>query len=199
MKTPVKDLKRFIISQRFTAMINRYECFAYDGTTQGERVAFAEQKRLKIKEEITLYSDDTKSETVFTMKAEKAFDLRSKYFVNDAAGNQIGYLKKQFKASLIRSTWEVCDAGGQQLALVQEVSVPIAILRRYGGIIPVVGGFLNYLPFNFQLLREGAEIGTVRRIFGLRDKYDVHVTDNAPFDGRLILALGVALDALQAR
>jgi len=49
----------FFVSQRITMMVNRYEVRAAnpDGS-EGQLLAFAEQKRMKLKEEVVFFSDE---------------------------------------------------------------------------------------------------------------------------------------------
>jgi hypothetical protein len=95
----------------------------------------------------------------------------------------------------------VRDAEGNLLFDGQEKSLPIALIRRFAGFASEWLDVLQWLPFNFVLLKDGAEAGTYRRVLGkLRDRY---VLELAPplqdVDRRLVLAFAVALDALQDR
>jgi hypothetical protein len=79
---------------------------------------------------------------------------------------------------------------GQPDVVGQERSVGIAILRRVQDVLP--------LPFHFDFALDGQPIMSVDRQRSLRDRYllMVHVPG---LDRRLAIAMGVALDALQAR
>ena len=81
----------FSMKQRITLMANRYELITTnpDGT-DGPLLAFAQQKRMAFKEQVTFYADDTKSQAVFSFKARKRIDLGSGYDVFDANGQSIG-------------------------------------------------------------------------------------------------------------
>jgi uncharacterized protein YxjI len=195
----LQDSTAFVLKQRLTLLINRYEYFAKDGDTEVP-VAFVEQKRFKLKEEITAWSGQDRGAVVYTMKAEKVLDVRGKYLITGADGQLVGYLRKVFGQSLLRSTWEVYDAADTLLLTVQETSQLVAVVRRVGGLVPVVGDLLELLPFNFQFLRDGRVVGIYNRIMGLRDHYDLKLEPAAAdIDRRLVLALGIALDALQGR
>ena len=103
--------QRFALRQKITMMVNRYELrtLADDGT-EGPVIAFAEQKRLAFKEQVTFYTDATKSTPVFGFKARQRLDLGATYDVTDASGQPIGEFRKDFKASLLRSTWHSVTA-----------------------------------------------------------------------------------------
>ncbi len=57
----VQTLTRLYVRQRITMMVNKYEVRAAgpDGA-EGELIAFAQQKRLAFKEQVTLYEDESK-------------------------------------------------------------------------------------------------------------------------------------------
>jgi len=101
---------RFVMKQRITMMVNRYEVLAAetDGS-DGQVLAFAEQKRMTLKEQVTVYSGPDKSQVLFSFKARKAIDLGAGYDVLDATGQPIGYFKKDFGKSLLRSSVQVPD------------------------------------------------------------------------------------------
>src|SRR3712207_9056720 len=63
----------FFVKQRITVMVNRYEVLAAnpDGT-EGQMLAFAEQKRMKLKEEVVFFSDPGKTRRVFSFKIGRA-------------------------------------------------------------------------------------------------------------------------------
>jgi hypothetical protein len=127
------------------------------------------------------------------------FEVRGRFDITTPEGERIGLLEKVFGISLLRSTWRIYDANEQQVALVQEKSMPIAILRRaidlvpYGELIPIV--------FQFTILMDGREVGELRRPIGLRDRYILKLSGDPDrrIDRRVAVALAIALDALQSR
>jgi hypothetical protein len=169
---------------------NRYEIYAAnpDGSF-GQLMGLAEQKKLALKEQVTFYSDDTKSRPVFGFKARKVMDLNSGYDITDENGQQIGFFKKDFGASLLRSTFHVEGPGYTGTG--QERSQLVAILRRFTEI--------PFLPIHFDFVTpEGQPLLGVERQGSIRDKYTVHVPDER-VDFRVAAAIAVGLDALMQR
>lgn len=187
----VQGQHQFHIRQRLRMMVNQYEvrAVAPDGT-EGEMLAFAQQKRLAFKEQVTIYTDDSKQQPLLGFKARQRIDLGATYDVTDAAGTPIGLFRKDFAQSLLRSTWHVEQAGLPQVTG-QERSLPVALLRRFVD-------SLSWLPYHFDFIADGQPVFTVVKKWGLRDKYIVEV-QNPQIDRRLVIAMAVALDALQAR
>ena len=60
------------VHQKVTFMTNRYEVFVDNAGEPGELVGYAEQKKFKIKERITIYTDSSKSQVLFEFNARKA-------------------------------------------------------------------------------------------------------------------------------
>ncbi|MFI6065273.1 hypothetical protein ACIA47_08380 [Micromonospora sp. NPDC051227] len=182
---------QFHIRQRLRMMVNQYEVRAVSPNgTEGELLAFAQQKRLAFKEQVTIYTDDSKQQPLLGFKARQRIDLGATYDVTDAAGNPIGLFRKDFAQSLLRSTWHVEQSGLPQVTG-QERSMPVALLRRFVD-------SLSWLPYHFDFTANGQPVFTVVKKWGLRDKYIVEV-QNPQIDRRLVIAMAVALDALQAR
>ena len=201
---PPMDLQnhsQFLLMQKLTFLINRYEYFLYDNGEQGEQIAFVEQKRFAFREHITVWKNDHKSETLFTVRAEKILDVHGKFLVEDEAGRPLGCCRKAFGSSLLRSTWEVHDANGQVLFVAKEKSPVVAIIRRVLQFVPDIGAFANFVPFNFGFEHNGQGVGSHHRVWGsLSDRYALEVGGALKtLDRRLLLALGILLDALQDR
>jgi hypothetical protein len=199
---------RLIIEQKITAFVNKYKVFgvAENGEKAG-LIAFAQQKRLAFKERVTFYSDEQKTNPVFSFRAEKVFDVHGRYFVEDVDGQIIGMFKKEFTKSLIVSTWKVLDANGTERFLIKESNTALAVLRRFIGFVPYLGDifelvikFFRY-HFSFVDVVSQVEIGKYEKITLFRDHYSLQMTDEsfAATDWRVLAAMGVALDALQSR
>jgi hypothetical protein len=124
-------------------------------------------------------------------------------FAGVASGQHLGQLGKVFGRSLLRSTWRIYDAGGNEVGWARERSLFVALFRRLVGFVPVVGGFADWLPipYNFDYYVGDRRIGGLDRILGVRDRYRLDVSGDAErtIDRRVVLALAVGMDALQAR
>jgi uncharacterized protein YxjI len=190
---------RFFIRQRITVMVNRYEIRAAnpDGS-EGALMAFAEQKRMKLKEEVVFFTDESKSRPVFSFKARQRLDVHAEHDVLDEYGRPLGWFSKQFGASLLRSTWNLSAPGIQ--AVGQERRLFIAILRRIWDFIPWIGDIWVPFVFHFDFVdtATGQTVMVSERKKAIRDRYDVTVADPR-LDFRVAASMAVALDALQSR
>jgi uncharacterized protein YxjI len=186
-------------------MVNQYEVstLGVDEKSAGDPVCFVEQKRMKLKEDLRAFTDESKAAEVFRIKAQQVWDPRAKYDITDATGQKIGQLRKTFGKSLLRSTWEIYDAGDNQVASARERNLLVALFRRIVGFVPYIGDFADFLPipYHFDYFIGDQRIGGLERILGVRDRYRLDITGDTgrAIDRRVVLALAIGLDALQAR
>ncbi|SFP83098.1 hypothetical protein SAMN05660464_4362 [Geodermatophilus dictyosporus] len=190
---------RFAVRQRITVMVNRYEVRAVqpDGS-EGHLLAMAQQKRLKLKEEVVFTADEARTRPVFSFRARQRLDVHAEHDVFDEYGQVLGSFRKRFGASLLRSTWELSAPGLQ--AIGRERRPFLAILRRIWEFIPYLGDLWVPFVFHFDFVdtATGAPVLVVERRKSIRDRYDVHVPDPR-LDFRVAASMAVALDALQSR
>ena len=193
---------RFMIQQVFKPIANEYRISAPpSGDEEGTPLLFVKQKKMKIKEDIRFRLSSEDEAFVFMIKSKSVFEFRGRHEVLDADGTVLGTLEKNFTKSLIRSHWHVRNPAGEELFEAHETSFLIAIVRRVADIGPDWLQVLQWLPFNFTLRRAGEDAGSCRRVLGkLRDRYVLELgAPLADADRRLVIAFGVALDALQDR
>lgn len=189
MTATLQQQQTLLMSQRVTMMVNKYEVRASDASgSAGPVVAFAQQKRMAMKEQVTLYSDESKSSVVAGFKARQVLDLGATYDIVDGNGSSIGSFRKDFAKSLLQSTWHL-DVPGSPTITGQENSLLVALLRRF---------VTSLLPYHFDFKVEGKLVFSVNRKFSLRDRYVITIADPT-IDRRAVIAMAVALDALQAR
>jgi len=201
----------FLLRQRIKLVINQYEFFLPGAAetpgvpeSTSDEICFVEQKRFKFKEDIRFYTDDSKSQEILRIKARQRFDPRATYDVTDELGGKIGSIQKVFGQSLLRSTYRINGANDEELCIVTEHSMPVAIFRRLVGFVPYIGNYAEWLPipYHFDFKRGEGVIGTnTRQMWKIRDVYTIDMTADPQrsVDRRLVLAIAVGMDALQAR
>jgi uncharacterized protein YxjI len=199
---------RFVLRQRVKLVINQYE-FSVPGGEGDDGVAFCfvEQARFKFKEDIRFYADESKSRELMRILARQRFDPAARYDVTGPGGDgteKIGEIQKVFGKSLLRSTYALYDGAGTEVAVVRERSLPVALFRRLVGFVPYIGDFADWLPIAYDFeFRRGEEVVGIhrRRRWKWRDVYDIDFSADPErrVDRRLVLAIAVGIDALQAR
>jgi hypothetical protein len=191
----------FFIDQLIRPVANLYRIstLGLDKASPGDPLAFVRQKKLALKEDIRFFADESEQQELFRIKARQMFELKARYDVTTPEGERLGVLEKVFGKSILRSTWKLHDANEQEVAMAEEKSMHVALFRRiidaipYGDFVPVI--------FQFTIRMDGREVGEMRRPIGFRDRYFLTVGGDHErrIDRRVVVALGIALDALQSR
>jgi hypothetical protein len=210
MGTPFRvdpnDYDRFVLRQRFRPVVNEYEFSLPVGSGEepGRPFCFVRQRRFTFREDIRFYADDSRSVELMRIKARQRFDPRARYDVTAADGSKIGEIQKVFGASLLRSTYRLYNASGAEVATATERSVPVALFRRAVGSCPTSRALRTGFPSLITSRSNGTEwcwgpiaVTSVK----LRDVYTIDMSGDPErsVDRRLILAIAVGMDALQAR
>jgi hypothetical protein len=183
----------FRLDQLIRPVANLYKVSALaPGDEAGAPVAFVRQKKLAIREDLRFFVDERESDELFRVKARQVMDVGGRYDVTTPAGERIGVLQRRLAQTLLRTTWAILDDDEGHVAEVTESSMARGILRRVVD-IPIL--------YHFTILVEGTQVGEVRRILTMRDRYVMTLEGDVDrrIDRRLAVALLVVLDALQAR
>ncbi len=201
-------MKSFIIQQKIQFLVNQYAVYETNAENTdgqpGAMVAFAQQKRLAFKEKFTMYGDDSKSQVVFEVQARQVMDFGARYDVRDPQGAIVGTLGKDFRASLLNSTWHIFLPGQEDkpALIIRERSQALAISRRIWGLIPYIGDIPFFLKYNFDFTdpATGRVVASYNKTTTFRDHYQLDITDEgAAIDWRVMVSLGVMMDAMQSR
>ena len=196
---------RFELRQRIKLVVNQYEFFLpAEGDALSSPFCFVQQKRFKFKEDIRFYTDESHEVELLRIKARQRFDPRARYDVTTPDGQKVGEIQKVFGKSLIRSTYMLYGPDGSELARVHERNLGVALFRRLVGWIPYIGDFADWLPipYHFDFLRGEEKLGVhERQLWKWRDVYTIDMSGDPQktIDRRLVLAIAVGMDALQAR
>lgn len=158
-----------------------------------ERVcAFVQQAAFKLKEDIRVYADESKSREIMTIQARQIIDFSAAYDVVDTAERtKVGALRRKGLSSIVRDSWEFLDANDQPIATLQEDSMAMALLRRF---------LSNLIPQSFNVAANGRPLAAYNQRFNpFVHKLDVTVHPGGGLDPRLALAGGILLSAIEGR
>jgi len=161
----------------------------------GNLVMFSEQKMFKLRKDIRVYSDESKTQEVLSIKARQIMDFSASYDVVDTAMNQkVGALRRKGLRSILRDEWEVLDANDNMIGLIFEDSIGLALLRRF-----LLG---SWLPQNYDITLGQTRVGDLRQNFNLF-RYELNLDfsmDTARMlDRRLGIAAGTLLAAVEGK
>lgn len=181
------------LRQRVTVLQNRYDIHRVSEAGEVE-LAYAEQKRITLREKITFYTDSSSGRVAFTLQARNIFEVVGTYDITEPGGSVLATLRKDPMASLLRSTYHVDTPRGTLTGRERTMWRPVA--RR---IVGMISDFPWLLPIQFDFHdQQGRTIFRIDRQLKVRDVYRIAVSDDE-LDWRVAAACGVAVDALMDR
>lgn len=125
--------------------------------TRNNLLFFVKQKAFKLKEDITVYSDEGKTTELLKIQARSIIDFSAAYDVTDvASGQKVGAVRRKGFSSILRDAWEVLDAGDNVIAKITEDSMLFALLRRF---------LSNLIPQSFVIEADGRPLGFLKQTF----------------------------------
>lgn len=194
--------KIFELHQRLTLMVNEYRVLEDTASGGQALTAFARQKRLAIREQFTLYTDETQQKVLASSKARSIMELGVVFDIYDEAGKTLAVMKKEFKRSLISSTWSIYDAKMETvLYTIKEKSLLMAVGRRIWEILPIPLDLPLPFKFHFSIFSGDAIVGEHIKTTLFRDRYALYLDEPhaSKLDKRAWMIAAVLLDAMQSR
>lgn len=182
---------RYILKKQFFKLLG--ENFRiYD---ESERlVMFAHLKAFKLKEDIGIFSDETKTNQIFAIKARSIIDFSAAYDIWDLTTNEkVGALKRKGFRSIIRDEWIVMDASDREIGRIREEHVALALIRRF---------LTALVPQTFLFEIQGTQACEFRQHFNpFMTKMTIDFTrGNAELlDRRLAMCASILLAAMDSR
>lgn len=98
----------------------------------GELVLFTRMKGFKLKEDLRLYADESRSRELISITTQQVIDFSAGYQVYDHLLNEpIGSLKRRGFKSMLRDEWAITDAMDRPVGIIREDSTVKALVRRF--------------------------------------------------------------------
>ena len=183
---PIFQHPRYLLKRQAIALTGKFRFYDPMGT----QIMFSEQKMFRLREDIRVYSDESKTQEVLSIKARQIIDFSAAYDVVDTALNQkVGALRRKGLRSLLRDEWEVLDANDRVVGLLFEDSIGLALLRRL-----VLG---SWLPQNYDITFGETRVGDLRQNFNLF-RYELNLDFSMDVSHRLDRRFGIAAGILLA-
>lgn len=111
----------------------------------GNYVAYVRQKMFKLKEDVLVFNDESKSQELFRIKADRWLDFNASYAVTDLLNNKnYGRLARKGMRSFWKSHYEILDENNQLKFTVSEDNAWVKIMDGMVGEIPLIGMFTGY-------------------------------------------------------
>jgi|LNFM01.1.fsa_nt_gb uncharacterized protein YxjI len=128
----------------------------------GASIGHVRQKLLALKEDVTVYSDDTLARPIYTIRADRIIDFTANYAFADAQGRPLGRVRRQGMRSLWRAHYLI-GFGEAPVFEVHEESAWVRLADSIVGQIPLLGALSGYF-FNPKYLVSRSDGSAVLRM-----------------------------------
>jgi len=161
----------------------------------GSLAFFSSQKAFKLKEDIRIYSDETKSQELLVITARRVIDFAATYDVFDSAsGTKIGALRRKGLKSIVKDEWLFLNTSDREIGTIKEDHAALALLRRTA--LSLV------LPQTYHGTVGGRPACTFKRNFNpfvSKVQLDFSVDTAGALDRRLGIAAAIVLIAIEGK
>jgi uncharacterized protein YxjI len=183
---PIFQFPNYLLRRQAIALTGKFRF--YDPA--GRLVMFSEQKMFRLKEDIRIYGDESKTQEVLSIKARQIMDFSAAYDVVDTEMNQkVGALRRKGWSSILRDEWEVLDCQRQcdRKAVRGQC--------RAGDAAPLLLG--SWLPQNYDIAMGETRVADLKQRFNLF-RYEMDLDFSMDASSRLDRRIGIAAAVLLA-
>ncbi len=160
----------------------------------GNTIAYIRQKMLKLKEEVQVFSDQSKSELNYTIRANKWLDFTANYAISNVNGQEIGSIARKGWNSIWKAHYEILNQNKQTEFVIREANPWAKIFDNMLGEIPFLGllsGYLfhpAYIVYNSQNVQV-VELKKLPSFWGRLFSVEKHQNINTAEEERIVLGL----------
>ncbi|MFM2428990.1 MAG: hypothetical protein RLZZ511_203 [Cyanobacteriota bacterium] len=143
---------------------------------QGGTVMYVQQKLFKLKEQIRVFTDSSRTQQVYGIQADRIIDWSARYDFTDEQGQPIGAVKRKGMKSLWKAHYDIYR-GEEVVFTIQEENPWIKIIDGLLCEIPIVGMFSGYFfnptylvqrPNGREVMRLSKVPSWLSRIFSIK-------------------------------
>ena len=160
----------------------------------GNVVAYVRQKMFKLKEDISIYTDESRTREIYRIKADRWLDFSAAYSFHDANGSEFGKIARKGWRSIWKAEYELIDQFSTVQYRIKEENGWVKVIDSLLGEIPILGIFTGYI-FNPSYLvtnDKGQPIVRLKKepsFFGRRFVIDKIGSMDNDDDDRIMLGL----------
>jgi hypothetical protein len=187
----VFQFDRYTLRRQTLALTGKIRLY----TPDGQLALYSQQKMFRLKEDIRVYTDESRVQELLYIQARTIIDFSAAYDVIDSGyGEKVGVLRRKGWRSMVRDEWEVLDVQDRPLGVLWEDSVQRALFRR------LLAGRL--LPQDYDILISEQRVADLRQRFNLiryEMDLDFRMDTNRLLDRRLGIAAAILLAVIEGR
>ena len=112
----------------------------------GNLLAYVRQKLFKLKEAITVYADESQTQPLYAINADRIIDFSARYNFTTQNGTALGSIKRSGMRSLWKAHYEIDEGNTATPTMsIKEENAWIKVIDGLVGEIPILGMFSGYL------------------------------------------------------
>jgi len=188
---PAFSWSNYLLKRQVFALTGKLRLY----NPNGELVLYVEQKMFRLREDIRVFGDESKTQELLLIQARNIIDFSAAYdVIESASGQKVGALRRKGLRSMFRDEWEVLDAADQPIGMMFEDSVGQALLRRF-----LLG---SLLPQNYDITIGDKRVADLRQKFNLFSYQiilDLSMDTANLLDHRLGIAAGILLAIIEGK
>jgi hypothetical protein len=127
---------QYPLSFRFKLFAFSPQIYVTDAT--GKTVCYVKQKLFRFREKVDIFTDDSRSQLLCTIEADRIIDWSARYTFRDAAGQEIGAMGRRGMRSLWSAHYDIFGPGGS--------TTPAFSIREENPLAKLMDGFIGELP-----------------------------------------------------
>lgn len=112
----------------------------------GKQICYVKQKLLRFREKVEVFTNDSRTQLLATIEADRIIDWSARYTFRDAKGVEIGAVGRRGMKSFWSAHYDVFAPGSRDIAFSIREENPFAkLLDGFIGEIPLVGMFTGFM------------------------------------------------------
>ena len=112
--------------------------------TSGHTIAYVKQKLFKLKDEITIFSDERQVQIDYKINADRWIDFSAAYSFTDHTGKPVGKIARKGWRSIWKAEYELIDQHDELQFHIREENAWVKVMDGFLGEIPIVNFFTGY-------------------------------------------------------
>lgn len=185
----------YMVRQKVMKILGE-EFHIYSDESMRSMIGYSKMAALKLKEDIRVYSDESKSTELLIIKQKGLLDFTGGFSIVDGqTGESLGTLRRKGMKSILRDSWILVDDKENVIGSLGEESGGLALVRRF---IP----YLTILfPQQFHLRVNGSKgaVKYTQKMNPFVHKLSVSGVKSSGVDPRIAAAAAVLLIAIEGK
>ena len=112
--------------------------------TQGKTIAYVKQKLFKLKEDITVYSNESKTQVNYKINADRWIDFSAAYSIKNSSNAEIGKVARKGWKSIWKTEYEIISKHQKLQYYVREDNAWVKVFDGILAQIPILNFFTGY-------------------------------------------------------